>query len=56
MKALIWRGRVIDSYLAEVRIEGHVKYQAVMQDGLYVQTGVALESLVVEKRIKTGSR
>ncbi len=36
-KALIWRSRIVHAHLAEIRIDGGIEHQAVVQDELCVQ-------------------
>src|SRR6266853_4736173 len=47
-KALVGDSRVVDAHLAEVRVDGGVEDQAVVQDELCIQAGITLKVLTLK--------
>jgi len=47
-KALVGDSRVVDAHLAEVRVDGGVEDQAVVQDKLCIQAGITLKMLTLK--------
>src|SRR5580704_10489645 len=47
-KALVWDRGIVNAHLAEVGVDGGVEDQAVVQDELCIEAGIALEMFVLK--------
>jgi hypothetical protein len=47
-RALIWDSGIVDAHLARVGVNGGVEDQAVVQDELGIEAGIALEMFALE--------